>query len=95
MTENEVINEFAKREQKLTVIFAVTFAIFGLTLLINALSETYINLALPFLIGFALIYFGLYKVYRCPACNSAPRAIGRAGVQISPKSCGNCGAKLK
>lgn len=95
MTENVVIKEFAKRERKLTVIFAVSFAIFGLTLLMNAFTEIYINPALPFLVSFALIFFGLYKVYRCPACNSAPRAIGRAGVQISPKNCGNCGIKLK
>ncbi len=95
MIDREVINEFAKRERKLTVIFAVSFAIFGFTLLFNTLSDAYINPTFPFLVGFVLISYGLYKVYRCPVCNAAPRALGRAGVQIAPKNCGNCGVKLR
>ncbi|QSX39452.1 hypothetical protein [Shewanella cyperi] len=95
MTESEVINEFAKRERKLTVILALSFAVFGFTLLFNALADAYINPTFPFLVGFVLMFYGLYKVYRCPECNSAPRALGKAGVQISPKNCTNCGVKLR
>ncbi|QYJ97061.1 hypothetical protein K0J45_16325 [Shewanella alkalitolerans] len=95
MTKDEVINEFEKRERKLTVIFAVSFAIFGFTFLFNAITDAYINPTFPFLAGFALMFYGLNKVYRCPACNSAPRALGRAGIQISLKNCSNCGVKLR
>ena len=94
MTESEVIIEFAKKEKRLTVLFAVSFVMFGVTLLFNAVTETYINPTIPFLIGFGLIFYGLYN-YRCPNCNHMPAPLGGSGIQISPKKCGTCGVKLR
>ncbi len=94
MNEQEIINEFNKRKRKLTVFFAVAFALFGFPFLVNSLTEIYLNPTFSFLIGFGLISFGLYN-YRCPNCNSIPPALGQPGVQLAPKECGKCGVKLR
>ncbi len=93
MNEEEVKTEFAKKERKLTAIFAVAFIFIGSPILVNSFTEIYINPFYPFLIGFGLISFGLFN-YRCPNCDSIPPTLGH-GVPIAPKECGNCGVKLR
>jgi hypothetical protein len=95
MSDIDVKREFAKRERKVTLIVFVAFLLFGGVAGINHFTSIDINIAFPFLLGAALCVFGFYKFYRCPKCNSVPPALGQEGVQISPKECGRCGAKLR
>lgn len=95
MEDLRIINEFANRERKVTIAVLVAFVIFGGVIAINYFADIYINPAIPFFVGLAICITGFYKWYRCPKCNSVPRALGRAGVQISPHYCGECGAKLR
>ena len=95
MDDRDVILEFSKREKRVTIIFAIAFGIVGIYIVVNYLTTTYINPTLPFLISLGLMSVGIYKYYRCPNCNHVPKALGRAGVQISPESCGHCGKNLR
>jgi len=95
MNDQEIILEFSKRERTVTIIFAIAFGIVGLYIVVNYLTTIYFNPAFPFLISCGLMIYGTYKYYRCPNCNHVPKALGQAGVQMSPESCGDCGKKLR
>ena len=87
--------EFASRERKFLtalLIFALPFAV---VVVINSFSSTYINPGFPFVIMVLGFMFATYRWYRCPKCNSIPRALGNPGVQLFAKKCGEWGAQLR
>lgn len=95
MTDLNIKVEFAARERK----YLRALFVFALPLVIvvavNSLSGVYVNPAFPFLVLVSGFIFATYKWYRCPKCDSIPRALGRPGVQLFPKECVECGAKLR
>jgi len=95
MPDLKIKTEFAAREKKFLwglLIFALPFAV---VVVINSFSSIYINPSFPFVIMVLGFMFATFTWYRCPKCNSIPRASGNSGVQLFAKKCGECGAQLR
>jgi hypothetical protein len=95
MDDSEVIKRFAVAERKFTIVLVASFILFFSTFILEKLGFGYINPAFGFLSGIIIFTIGALKIYKCPKCGSMPKALGAQGIQMSPKSCGNCGVKLR
>jgi uncharacterized membrane protein len=95
MTEDEIKIEFRKRERKVLVFSVIAVIVLSVYFIAKFVVNIYINPAFPFFVCFALVFVALFKFYRCPKCNSLPPPLGGEGIQIAPRDCGRCGAKLR
>ena len=86
---------FATRERKFFWALLVCALPLVSVITINYLSNLYVNPGFPFFVLVSGFIFATIKWYRCPKCDSVPRALGRPGVQLFPKECGECGVKLR